>query len=61
MAPDCNSQRLLFTGKSFMKILKIPKYKKANSLRSRSGRCAQQGAVGVSTVKFQPVTTDDVH
>lgn len=42
MAPDCNSQSLLFTGKSFMKIFKIPKYKKINPLKSQSGRCAQQ-------------------
>lgn len=42
MAPDCNSQSLLFTGKSFMKIFKIPKSKKGNAIKSQSGRCALQ-------------------
>lgn len=40
MAPDCNSQSLLFTGKSFM----IPKYKKGNPLNT---------LVDVRSSKFQ--------
>lgn len=65
MAPDCNSQSLQFTGKSFMKSVKIPKNKKKEIHLNHSlvdvPSSGFQMAVGVSTLKCQPVATDDVH
>lgn len=61
MAPDCNSQSLLLTGKSFMKSSEIPKYKKGSPLKSQSCGCAQQRVSDGRRRVHVEVSTADVH